>query len=245
MRPIGPEIDCGVRVPTSVGVMILSNAVLFPGAMLPLRIFEPRYRRMLKDALATHRMFCVAMQRPGNTRETPLPVAGLGVIRYAVRDEDGTSRLLVQGLARVELGRAKQYKPYRIQGIRPLLCEKGEGETPEVDALRFKALELAERRLSTAPPVSMDLFQSLAKEGMDAGPVEACMHALRSISHPGQLADVLALLLISDPFFRQMILQAHDIARRYRSLVYFLGESSSSPGPLTSPGDPDEGGAVA
>ena len=242
MRPIGSEIDCGVRVPTSVGVMILSNAVLFPGAMLPLRIFEPRYRRMLKDALASHRMFCVAMQRPGNTRETPLPVAGLGVIRYAVRDEDGTSRLLLQGIARVELGPTKQYKPYRLQVIRPLLCGKDDGETPEVDALRFKALELAERRLNTSPPVSMDLFQSLANEGLDIGPVAACMRALRSIANPGQLADVLALLLVEDAFFRQLILQAHDVAHRYRSLVYILGEGLSGADPVPPPDGPGSGG---
>lgn len=245
MRPIGPEIDCGVRVPTSVGVMILSNAVLFPGAMLPLRIFEPRYRRMLKDALASHRMFCVAMQRPGNTRETPLPVAGLGVIRYAVTDEDGTSRLLLQGLARVELGPVKRYKPYRLQAIRPLLCEKGDGETPEVDALRFKALEIAERRLATSPPVSMDLFQSLANDGLDVGPVESCMRALRAISNPGQLADVLALLLIEDAFFRQLILQAHDIALRYRSLVSILNEGLSGTAPLRPPDEPSLGGEGA
>lgn len=245
MRPIGPEIDCGVRVPTSVGVMILSNAVLFPGAMLPLRIFEPRYRRMLQDALASHRMFCVAMQRPGNMRETPLPVAGLGVIRYAVRDEDGTSRLLLQGLARVELGRTKQYKPYRQQAIRPLLCEKEDGETPEVDALRFKALELAERRLATSAPVSMDLFQSLAREGLDIGPVEACMRSLRSIANPGQLADVLALLLVEDAFFRQLILQAHEVAHRFRSLVYILGEGLPGTDPMPPPEGTGLGGEAA
>lgn len=241
MRRIGSEINCGVRVPTSVGVMILSNAVLFPGAMLPLRIFEPRYRRMLKDALASHRMFCVAMQRPGNMRETPLPVAGLGVIRYAVTDEDGTSRLLLQGIARVELGPVKRYKPYRLQGIRPLLCDAGDEDKPEVDALRFKALELAERRMATSPPVSMDLFQSLANEGLDIGPVESCMRSLRAIANPGQLADVLALLLIEDAFFRQLILQAHDVALRYRSLVSILAEGLSGSDPLSPPQEPGFG----
>lgn len=241
MRPIDSEIDCDVRVPTSVGVMILSNAVLFPGAMLPLRIFEPRYRRMLKDALASHRMFCVAMQRPGNMRETPLPVAGLGVIRYAVTDEDGTSRLLLQGIARVELGPVKRYKPYRLQSIRPLLSDTEDGDTPEVDALRFKALELAERRMATSPPVSMDLFQSLANDGLDVGPVEACMRALRAIANPGQLADVLALLLIEDAFFRQLILQAHDVALRYRSLVSILREGLSGSDPLSPPQEPGLG----
>jgi len=93
-----------MKLPCEVPVMILPNATLFPQALLPLYIFEPRYRRMLADTLATHRMFCVAMQRPGSTRETPAPVAGLGLIRVAVEHKDATSHLILQGLPRVQLG---------------------------------------------------------------------------------------------------------------------------------------------
>ena len=83
--------------------MTLPNATLFPQALLPLYIFEPRYRQMLADALHSTRMFSVAMQKPGSTRETPSPVAGLGLIRVSVGHRDGTSHLILQGLARVEL----------------------------------------------------------------------------------------------------------------------------------------------
>src|SRR3989304_379585 len=97
--------------------MTLPNATLFPHALLPLFIFEPRYRRMLSDALESHRMFSVAMQRPGNSPESPLPVAGLGLIRVCVGHKDGTSHLILQGMARVELGEVARYKPYRAQRI--------------------------------------------------------------------------------------------------------------------------------
>src|SRR6185503_9110204 len=66
-------------LPREVPVMTLPSAILFPQALLPLYIFEPRYRRMLSDALSSHRMFSVAMQRPGRTRETPCSVDGLTV----------------------------------------------------------------------------------------------------------------------------------------------------------------------
>ena len=224
MQRFVAEISWGVRVPTSVGVMILSNAVLFPGAMLPLRIFEPRYRAMLKDALATHRMFCVAMQRPQGSRESPLPVAGLGVVRYAVRDEDGTSRLLIQGVARVKLGRAKRYKPFRVHPIQPLSSEVE--DSPALDALRYKVLEMVEQRLRTSPPFSEELFRSLTKGNPSPDPVEACMKSLRAMAHPGQLADIIALLMVDDPFFRHMILQSHDLTQRYRNLVFLLREPS-------------------
>jgi len=64
--------------------MTLSNATLFPGAILALHIFEPRYRRMLSDVFESHRMFAVAMRRPGTRREVPIPVACLGVVRVCV-----------------------------------------------------------------------------------------------------------------------------------------------------------------
>src|SRR5881275_1671678 len=89
-----------MKIPPEVPVMTLPNATLFPQALLPLYIFEPRYRQMLADALHSNRMFSVAMQRPGNTRETPAPIAGLGLIRVSVGHSDGTSHLILQGLAR-------------------------------------------------------------------------------------------------------------------------------------------------
>ena len=48
-------------LPQEIPVMILPNIILFPQAMLPLHIFEPRYRQMLRDALDSHRMFSVAL----------------------------------------------------------------------------------------------------------------------------------------------------------------------------------------
>jgi Lon protease-like protein len=56
-------------------LMILRNATLFPGAILLLHIFEPRYRRMLSDVLESHRMFAIAMRRPGTRREVSMPLA--------------------------------------------------------------------------------------------------------------------------------------------------------------------------
>ena len=73
-----------VLIPGKTPLMILSNATLFPSAILPLNIFEPRYRMMLSDVLESHRMFAIAMRRPGTRREVPIPVACLGVVRVCV-----------------------------------------------------------------------------------------------------------------------------------------------------------------
>ena len=89
-----------VLIPGKTPLMILSNATLFPGAILPLHIFEPRYGRMLSDVLESHRMFAIAMRRPGTRREVPMPVACLGVVRVCVGVPDGTSNLLRNPLER-------------------------------------------------------------------------------------------------------------------------------------------------
>src|SRR6267378_1924673 len=65
-----------MKLPNEVPVMTLPNATLFPQALLPLYIFEPRYRRMLVDSLHSDRMFSVAMQRPGRVRHLPFDFAG-------------------------------------------------------------------------------------------------------------------------------------------------------------------------
>src|SRR5216683_5099058 len=109
-----------MKIPREVPVMTLPNATLFPQALLPLYIFEPRYRQMLADALHSNRMFSVAMQKPGSSRETPSPIAGLGLIRVSVGHSDGTSHLVLQGIARVQLVKTLSYKPYRVQRVRAL-----------------------------------------------------------------------------------------------------------------------------
>jgi Lon protease-like protein len=66
-----------MKIPREIPVMTLDNATLFPQALLPLHIFEPRYRQMLSDALHSNRMFSVAGRHlasdpartcPGRTR---------------------------------------------------------------------------------------------------------------------------------------------------------------------------------
>src|SRR5258708_29334801 len=131
-------------LPAEVPVMTLSNAILFPQAMLPLYIYEPRYRQMLADCLNSQRMFAVAMQKPARSRETPFGIAGLGMVRASVDNKDGTSHLALQGLTLVQLKKVVQYKPYRIQEIRPLPTTGSDSIV--VDALTAKVLDLVAER---------------------------------------------------------------------------------------------------
>src|SRR5262245_5756657 len=155
-----------MELPNEVPVMTLPSATLFPQALLPLYIFEPRYRQMLKDTLQSHRMFSVAMQRPGCSRESPCPVAGLGLIRVSVGHQDGTSHLILQGLTRVELVSTVQYKPYRVQRIRALSARPV--DSVRVDALVEKVRELAAQRIKLGFKLPFP-FPSKSVPGLQSG----------------------------------------------------------------------------
>jgi Lon protease-like protein len=213
-----------MKIPPEVPVMTLPNATLFPQALLPLYIFEPRYRQMLADALHSNRMFSVAMQRPGNSRETPAPIAGLGLIRVSVGHSDGTSHLILQGLARVELKEAVRYKPYRIQRIRPL--ETPPCDNVKVDALVAKVRELLEERIKLGLPFPFPVMspEKGSKESSTSpsfSPKEILSY-LDSITDPEQAADLVSCAVLPGAVERQTILETVDVEARLRRLIHFL-----------------------
>jgi len=212
-----------MKLPPAVPVMTLPNATLFPQALLPLYIFEPRYRQMLVDALRTTRMFSVAMQRPGSSRESPSLVAGLGLIRVAVGHRDGTSHLILQGLARVELEEPVRYKPYRIQRIRPL--ETPPCDNVKVDALVAKVRELLEERIALGLPFPFPVMSPGAAQSKSAPPHFAPKDILRyldSITDPEQAADLVSCAVLPGAAQRQTILETVDVEARLRQLIHFL-----------------------
>ncbi len=201
-----------MKLPREIPVMTLPNATLFPQAMLPLYIFEPRYRQMLADALTSTRMFAVAMQRPGSTRETPSPIAGLGLIRVSVGHRDGTSHLVLQGVARVELKEPVRYRPYRIQRIKPL--QTPPCDNVRVDALVAKLRELLQERVDLGLPFPLP--------AVSPGKPKEILNYLNSIADPERTADLVSCAVLPGAADRQTILETVDVEARLRCLIYFL-----------------------
>jgi Lon protease-like protein len=124
--------------------MPLPGAVLFPHALLPLYIFEPRYQQMLEHVLHHHRMFCVALIEPNRPQWISIEdfshIATVGLIRACVAREDGTSNLILQGLRRVRLTAFKQDTPFPVARIEPL--DSVASSTVKTEALGAKVFEL-------------------------------------------------------------------------------------------------------
>ncbi len=194
-----------MNLPEQVGVMVLPQTVFFPHHLLPLHIFEPRYRTMLRQALEGCRMFAVASEPPPNSKNAL--VAGLGLIRSCVQQPDGTSNLVLQGLARVRLQHFVQTSPFCIASPEPV--EDPEPATPASlvtrEALVAKILEKVDQMENPIGP-SLDEVKKF----------------IRHLDDPHALVDLIAGCFLRDPKIRQTILQTAPLTDRLRLLLQSL-----------------------
>ena len=189
-----PESD----FPDTTGVMILPWTCLFPGAMLPLHIFEERYRLMCQLALAGNRMFAIAH---ATDDETIADIGSLGVIRAAVTNEDGTSNLILQGIGRVAFGSVTM-DPYP-QATLSILSESEE-EDDALASLRRKIRD-----------VCLDFF---------AKNTEALQYLKKHLSAPSSdstFTDMIAAIHPS-PQAQRSLLEELDIKTRMQLLLHSL-----------------------
>lgn len=195
-----------LNLPPETPVMVLPT-LLFPNSLLPLHIFEPRYRQMLAAALAGQRMFCVALLRRGLPEWTDAGdfhhIAGLGLVRACVGRADGTSDLILQGIARVEFMGFIQLKPFPIAQIRELASQ--EDRNFAASALTAKLLTLCAKLREQGRSVPEVIDQQLAQ-----------------ISDPEVLSDVVAHTFLRDPFRRQDVFEELRVGERLRLLIRHL-----------------------
>src|ERR1043166_1863322 len=166
-RPSLPNLrtmEMEITLPDEVPVMTLPNTAFFPQALMPLHIFETRYRHMPRDVLAPNRLFAVAgldpqkINEPGEF-EPSHRVASVGIVRACQKNDDGTSNLLLQGLCRVEILKIVTDEPYRRIRVRALLSQAG--ATPgENEALRVELSRLLnlKQKLEAAAAGEMTAF---------------------------------------------------------------------------------------
>lgn len=102
-----------------IPVFPLPDVVLLPRAVLPLHIFEPRYRMMTHDALKGSRLIGMALLQPGymsryHTLSAPIhDVVCVSRILKEERLPDGRYHLLLQGLQRAKVLEENTQRPYR------------------------------------------------------------------------------------------------------------------------------------
>jgi uncharacterized protein len=100
----------------------LPNLVFFPRTRLPLHVFEPRYRKMVTDAVAADQRFGIVLLRPGWEADyfgtPPIHACGtVGQIEQAVPLEDGRYNILVRGEVRFRVVGEVSREPYRTARV--------------------------------------------------------------------------------------------------------------------------------
>jgi Lon protease-like protein len=201
----------------------LPNLVLFPYAVQPLHVFEPRYRQMTRDALAADRLIALVLLRPGweadyEGRPALHPVACLGRVLAEQRLADGRYNLLLRGLRRIrlveEIARNVLYRVAHVE----LLSDAEPTDGPRPKELRLRLARTVPAWFAGEAKFIAE-FQSLVQSDLGLG----------------ALCDILSFRLPLDVEFKQTLLATLDAEQRVRQLLRHLdGRKPPAPAPHPS-----------
>jgi len=200
-----------VTVTRQIPVFPLPDVVFFPGTVLPLHVFETRYRAMVRDALAADGTIAVALLQPGWERRYAgnpeyFPIATAGRMEDLESTKDGRYYFKLVGSVRVRLGEVVRDAPYRL----------------------VVAEEIPERPVDENDPsirrAKLDLFASQVY----------LVRELTGSEHPRLVLDErmsfasavngACASLPSEPAVRQSLLELDDLRERHRTAAGILDE---------------------
>jgi Lon protease-like protein len=207
MESTSEQLPGRLRVP----LFPLPNVVLFPKAILPLHIFEDRYRKMTADVLAGDSRIAMALLRPGWEKDyysrPPIePVVCIGRIVAHEKLADGKYNLLLQGQLRAEVlrenSRGEGAQRYRVGELSPL---------PQVEVMEIDLTEERRRliRMFGEPAFRDGVGRQFAR--LLAGPILTA-----------EVADLLAFNYLDDVTAKQSCLADRDVRRRVGRVVSAL-----------------------
>ncbi|MCK6456972.1 MAG: LON peptidase substrate-binding domain-containing protein [Phycisphaerae bacterium] len=195
-----------------IAIFPLPNCVLLPRAILPLHIFEPRYREMVGDSLTDQGLVAMALLRPGYeekyyTHSAPIdPIVCVGSIVRHESITEGRYNILLQGRVRATVVREDRERPYRRGILAPqTTADCGNGELTTIRQRLLRVLESPSLRQIAAQSHWPDLLHSSELPISDA-------------------VDFLASLVACNVDCARRFLLEMDVARRADLLVKELSE---------------------
>ena len=184
----------------------LPNVVLFPRVFLPLHIFEPRYREMVRDALAADRTIGMVLLRDGGApgragNPAGFPTGCAGLITHCEQLPDGRYNIVLRGLYKFRIVEEDQSRSYRRANVETL------AEPEDAEGLREARRRL--ERLLTGTGSNLKL-----PAGMDGA----------------DLVNALSQYLEFDPIEKQALLERNGPIDRCRALGDLLEMQSLAGG---------------
>ncbi len=192
-------------LPPSIPLFPLPNVVLFPNVFLPLHIFEPRYRRMVADALAGDRIIGMVLLRPGweadyEGRPPVYPIGCAGLITHAEPLPDDRFNIVLRGLEKFRLLAEDTSREYRLGHIETLMEETSDDDRVIIRSER--------RRLEAL------LVPQPEGRGSDAKVPPSMADE--------DLVNALAQYLELEPVEKQALLERNGLLARCRALIELL-----------------------
>jgi ATP-dependent Lon protease len=194
-------------IPNTLPVLPTRGIVLYPMAVIPLIVGQPRSVQLVDDVMRSDRMLvALAHRQEGSEQPGPeeLPRVGVvAVIHQLVRGADGSLRLIIQGVERVRVLDYTATEPYLVARVQP---------SPDQDAVGVEAEGLT-RAVS-------DLFTRLA--GLVEGMPAEVTSVIESLRDPRQVAYFVAFYMPFEMQVRQELLEMDSVEARLRRLVDLL-----------------------
>jgi len=212
------------RFDGTVRLFPLPDLVLFPDALAPLKVFEPRYVAMVKDAMEGDRLIAVALLKPGYAEDyegTPAihPVVCVGQIVRCQPTSTGTYDLLLYGLFRARIEEELDSKPFRRARVQVLADRSPRSQLEQVVRHMRRAFALVPGRHGVITEMRRIASQL---RGVDAA--------------AGRYADALAYASDLRSADRYQILAEPDVLRRFERLVELLEHRAQEDAPPVVPG---------
>jgi ATP-dependent Lon protease len=199
-----------LNIPDVLGILPLRGTVILPHAVTPLAVGRPGSVRLIQDALQGSRILGAVMQRdPGaeDPRAHELHTIGTVIlIHKALKQPDGTLRLVVQGISRFRISDVVQEAPFLRARIQRLTDEAPTTATLEVEALARTASGLFQKVVALSPTLPDEL-----------------VNVVGAAEDPSALADLIAGSLPTlSTALRQELLETISVAERLQKLVAAL-----------------------
>ncbi|MGE5360195.1 MAG: endopeptidase La [Bacteroidales bacterium] len=199
-----------VTIPQELPILPLRDTVLFPNSFMPLAVARESSVRLVDDAIAGGKMIAVFTQRDASVEEPTqsdlYPVGTATHVHKMFKLPDGSLRLIVQGLARLQLEHVLTTRPYLRGTVKAAEERLKDEDRLEIDALQRNIKSNFQQVVTLSPLLSDDL-QTLAM----------------SITEPSKLADFIASSLTTiTTAVKQEILETLDVRARMDNLNRIL-----------------------
>jgi ATP-dependent Lon protease len=205
--------DADRPMPDVVGILPLRGTVLFPQAVVPLGAGRASSLRLIDEALQGGRLVGAVTQKDpkeDSPRADGLHSVGtITVIHKALKQPDGTVRLVAQGVARFRLVEIVQTEPYLKARIEPIQEPETESDL-ELEALTRSVTSLFGKVVSLSPAMPDELVT-----------------LLDNVEDAGAIADMVAASLPTLPLaLKQELLETVNVRERLSQLAGALGKEA-------------------